>query len=86
MQDAKRLLTYARHRHVVQRYQYWTEMQRRREDDVMKILAYAECFYEPAVIYKILKSFKPNPQFDAILDEETRAPKPKNNPRQASLF
>lgn len=77
---------YARHRHLVERYRYWTEVQRRREDDVVKILVYSECFYHPVVLYRIIKSFKPNPQFDAIIDAELKGHQPKVNPKQTKLF
>jgi hypothetical protein len=69
--SGKRLLTYARHKHVAERYQYWTDVKRRREDDVIAILKYKECFLEEKVIYSIIKGFQPNSELDKLLKSST---------------
>lgn len=68
---AKKLLTYARHKHVAERYRYWSDVKRRREDDVIAILKYKECFLEEKVIYSIIKNFRPNDELDATLKGNT---------------
>lgn len=72
---AKKLLTYARHKHVAERYRYWTDVKRRREDDVIAILKYKECFLEEKVIYSIVKNFRPDDELDATLKGNTLAVK-----------
>jgi len=64
-----KLLTYARHKHVYDRYNYWANVKRRREDDIFKILAYKECFYSERMIYDIMLSFKPDPELDNQINE-----------------
>lgn len=72
---AKKLLTYARHKHVAERYRYWSDVKRRREDDVIAILKYKECFLEEKVIYSIIKNFQPDEELDATLKGNTKAVK-----------
>jgi len=64
------LMLYARHKYLVERFNYWTNVKRRRYDDVIKILAYKECFYEEAVINRILKTWKADQNMEKCLKQE----------------
>lgn len=68
----KKIVTYARRKHLVERYHFWSNIKRMREDDVIKKLQYEECFYAAEVIYKILKHFKPDPELEKQLEELKR--------------
>lgn len=89
----KKLLTYARHKYVVERYKFWTNEKRRREDDVIRILMYQEVFLSETRIYDILRDFVPDPEKDHELslmqkfkDHADRQTKKTTNQNQPSLF
>lgn len=69
LKHRRKLLTYARKKHVVERYTFYSEVKRIREDDVIKILQFEECFYSESLIYRILWEFKPNPEYDKEIEE-----------------
>lgn len=83
----KKLLTYARHKHVVDRYRYWTEVKRLREDDVLKILSYRECFFAERVIYIIIRDFKEDPELELELKKELNfgAQANQGDPKQTKI-
>lgn len=47
-------LTKKRNRALILRYYYWSEIKRRREDDIYKILSTQEFFLKEETIYKII--------------------------------
>lgn len=83
------LTTYARHKYVVERFRYWTEIARRRSDDVDIILQFDEVFLEPDTVYRIVKNFKEDPELERQLREKLAplAPAPKQkDTRQLKMF
>ncbi len=81
----KRLTTYARRRHLVERYKYWSDVKRLREDDIERKLQYEECFFSPSMQQKILKNFIPNPELDKQIEELKRVKQWKENTSQLKL-
>lgn len=48
-------LIYARNKKICQRFYYWSEVKRRRIDDVMRILSEEEFFLSETTIWNIVK-------------------------------
>lgn len=70
---------------LIRRYYYWTEVQRRRFDDVLTILSTKEFFISEARIMAIIRK-----NCDRLADIEVKpVPKvkaPRVSPRQLPLF
>ncbi|NPV35093.1 MAG: transposase [Bacteroidales bacterium] len=56
----------ARNKKLIQRYLFWTEIKRRRTDDVLKILEWEEFFISQQSIMLILR------KNSALLEEESK--------------
>jgi len=50
------ILLNLRNRKIIERYYYYTEVKRRRFDDVLQILSEEEFFVSPSTIEEVLKS------------------------------
>lgn len=66
-QTSNPLQLYARHKYIVERFNYWTEIKRRRTDDTLLILQYKEVFMTERSIMAVIKNFKPNSAFEKQL-------------------
>ena len=80
----KRLIS-LRDETLIRRYYYWTEIERRRFDDALKILSEQEFFISEARIMAIIRQ-----NCDKLTDIEVKpgpkVRKPRINARQLTLF
>lgn len=70
----------ARNRKLIERYLYWTEIERRRTDDVFRILEWEEFFIGQQSILLIIRN---NPQ---IVEEELAKLKAKYSRRLKKIL
>ncbi len=80
------LMMYAKYKFIFERYKFWSDIKRRREDDILIILQYQECFVGEATILKVLKTFEPDPAMERKLAALLNPKLLKMNPNQSKLF
>lgn len=69
MRKVDPVVMYAKYKHIVERFKYWSEVKRRRTDDVILILMYKECFVSQHTIFKVLRDWKPDPDLERQLKD-----------------
>lgn len=71
---------------LLRRYHFWTEVQRLRFDDALKVLSEQEFFISEERVMAIIRHYLKNPPADLLIKPPPRVRMPKITAKQLALF